>query len=188
MTQNDPICASTAGGWLYLLPWGCGVYQKTPRPIPKNPKMYQKNPRFVHKIPLLTFRNGPLQNQYAPTKTCFLPKKTTYLPHIYYTCGSLCTRKPTSLPLFVLKHPRMGHLGDSSFTPLSTTSKSTISSLFLGMKTFHCSLPLPFLYYHLPFHVAHLLLPPPPPLTCALWFFSGTSFTMGCFFFPAAEP
>ena len=88
----------------------------------------------------------------------------------------------------------MGYPGVSSFPPLSTTLRSTIRSVFFWVKNFHCSRLLPF-FLMLPSAVLSSLLhiycrppPPPPPLQYALWFFSGNSFTMGCFFFRELNP
>ena len=95
------------------------VPPKSPAATKKSPKMYQ--PQCTQKPPYRRWRNGPPQIQYAPTKTHFLPPKKIWLPHVSYTCGPLCTKKPTWLPPFILKNPRMGCLGVSSFPALSIT-------------------------------------------------------------------
>ena len=129
----------------------------------------------------------------VPKKNPSLPKNTlsTKKPPAFPMCATLVDRcvpkkKQLGCPPLVLKNPGMGYLGVSSFPPLSATFRSTTRSTFFAVKTFHYSLLL-LLCCHLPFRsfpVAHLLLqPPPPPLQCALWIFSGTSFTMGGFFF-----
>ena len=95
----------------------CGAYQKGPHLEPKNPGHEPKNPQNVPKSPpfapnkqsLLTLPEWtPRKIQYAPTKTLLLQKKNSCLPHVcilIYTCGTLCTKKPTWLPPFILPPP-----------------------------------------------------------------------------------
>ena len=154
--KKTPIC--------YLVPTKRNPLPKDPRLVAKNPHHIPKNPRKCTKKPPKCTKKAPFVPIKNPTELARMDphetnmhqqkhpfcQKIICLPCVRYTCGPLCTKKPTWLPLSLPKNHSMGYLGVSSFTPLSTTFRSTIRSVFFGVKIFPCSCFLPFLRCHLP--------------------------------------
>ena len=101
------------GIWTPMVPTNknLGVPKKT-RFVPKKnttadirlpPKMYEKPPVCTKKKPLFDVAGIDPHKSNVHKKTPFPPKKTSCLAHVCYTCGPLCTKTPTWLPLFILK-------------------------------------------------------------------------------------
>ena len=115
-------------------------------------------------------------------------KKTTCLPQKCYTYEPVSQNTTLVAPFRTKGNPSMGYPGVCSFQPWCTTFKSTIRSVFLWLKTCHCSRSYPAIC---PFKSSLLHIcwcTPPPPSQCALWFFSGKFIHDGLLVFTGAEP